>query len=127
LNEYLSLQSQERPALRQRSPYGAAGGDRRQLELVTSPALADMNGSTVIIDNASHDAGAGQDLDGVFIEGQYLSSDTFLPRDEGTYEHIPDIQHASLRRPSPTPNRFPAFTRGRSPPQDNNQLPDELY
>jgi hypothetical protein len=43
-----------------------------------------MNGSTVIIDT-SHDAGVGQDLGGVLDQGQYLSSDTFLPRDEGHY------------------------------------------
>jgi hypothetical protein len=68
LREYLSLQSQERAAARQRSPYDAAGGEGRQPELGSFTALADMNGSTVIIDT-SHDAGAGQDLGGGLDEG----------------------------------------------------------
>ena len=68
MKEYLSLQSQEIAAPRQRSPYGAAGGERRQPELGSFTALADMNGSTVIIDT-SHDAGAGQDLGGGLDEG----------------------------------------------------------
>lgn len=79
-----------------------------------------MNGSTVIIDNMSPDGGAGQDLGGMLDQGQYLSNETFLPRDEG-------LQHASLRRPSATPNQFPAYIPARSPTQDCDQLPVELY
>jgi hypothetical protein len=82
LNEYLSIQSQQRPALRRRSPYGEPGEWRRQQELVTSPAQAEVNGSTVIIDATSHDTGAAQHLGDLVDPGQYLSGATFLPRDE---------------------------------------------